>query len=199
MVSPDIARPLLEHIARYVPLTGEDTSRLLAKASHRKYLKGQYVVQQGDVCRFENFVLSGCLKTFYVDEGGQEHIIMFAVEDWWTGDLGSFLNQTPAQYNVQCLEATSLLQFTHDDLEVLYREVPTLERFFRIIIQRAYVALVRRLVANLSLSARERYMGFCEQYPDIERRVPQYMIASYLGVTKEFLSKIRSELAKGES
>ena len=119
---------------------------------------------------------------------------MFAIENWWTADLGSFLTQTPAHYNVQCLENTKVIQFSHTNLENLYLQVPKMERFFRIILQRAYVASERRLVRSYSLTAKERYLKFRQDYPLIEQRVPQYMIASYLGITKEFLSKIRNQL-----
>lgn len=192
------SRPLLDYIARFITLTPEEESVLLSKIQSRKYLKGQFVVQQGDVCRSESFVLSGCLKTFYVDPEGQEHIVMFAIENWWAADLGSFITQNPADYNVQCLENTEIIQFSYERLEELYREIPKLERFFRIIIQKAYVTSEKRIIRNMCLPAKERYMKFREQYPQIEQRVPQYMIASYLGITKEFLSKIRQQLIQDQ-
>ncbi|MDQ3292164.1 MAG: Crp/Fnr family transcriptional regulator [Bacteroidota bacterium] len=187
-------QPLLAYINQYITLTTEEETTLLTKVRYRKYLKGQFVVQSGDVCKYESFVLSGCLKTFYIDPEGQEHIVMFAVENWWTADLGSFITQTPADFNVQCLENTELVQFAHEDLEQLYRDIPKLERFFRIIIQKAFVASQKRVVNSFSLPAKERYLAFRKQYPQIDQRVPQYMIASYLGITKEFLSKIRNQL-----
>jgi len=188
------AQPLLDYIARYVALTSDEQEILLANVSHRRYLKGPYIVQQGDVCQFESFVLSGCLKSFYADHDGQEHITMFAIENWWIADLGSFITQGPADYNVLCLENTQVIQFHYDKLQLLYKAIPSLERFFRIIIQNAFVASQKRLVESMSLPAKERYMTFRAKYPQIEQRVPQYMIASYLGITKEFLSKIRSQL-----
>lgn len=185
---------LLEYISNYINLNEDEKEILFSKLSHRKYLKGQFVVQHGDICKFESFVLSGSLKTFYLDNDGQEHLIAFALEKWWTADLGSFITQTPADYNVQCLEDTELIQFSYNDLQQLYIELPKMERFFRIIIEKAYVASQKRIVNNLSLTAKERYLKFREAYPQIEQRVPQYMIASYLGFTKEFLSSIRSQL-----
>jgi CRP-like cAMP-binding protein len=187
-------KPFLDYIKQYIELSAEEESILLSKIKTKKYLKGQFVVQNGDVCRHENFVLSGCLKTFYIDNEGQEHIVMFAVENWWTADLGSFITQTPADLNVQCLENSELVQIHYNDLQQLYAEIPKLERFFRIIIQKAFVAAQKRIINNFTLPATERYLQFREQYPKIEQRVPQYMIASYLGITKEFLSKIRSQL-----
>lgn len=166
----------------------------MSKVFLRKYLKGQYIVQQGDICKYECFVLSGCTKTFYVDDEGQEHIIMFSIEDWWTSDMGSFITQSPADFNVQCLENTELAMFSRDVIEELYAKIPKLERLFRLIIQKALVASQKRIVRNFALTAKDRYLHFRTQYPKIEQRIPQYMIASYLGITKEFLSKIKSQL-----
>lgn len=188
-------RQLLEYIKQYVDLTPDEESRLLLKVKLKKFQKGQFVVQNGDVCKYENFVLSGCLRSFYIDKDGQEHVVMFATENWWTADLGSFITQKSADLNVQCLEDSELVQIHYNDLQKLYLEIPKLERFFRIIIQKAFVAAQKRIVNNFSLDAMERYTQFREQYPKIEQRVPQYMIASYLGITKEFLSKIRNRLA----
>ncbi|GAA4883358.1 Crp/Fnr family transcriptional regulator [Flaviramulus aquimarinus] len=188
------AQPLLNYISKYISLTESEEAFLLSKITYRKYLKGQFMVQQGDVCKYECFVISGCTKTFYVDEEGQEHIVMFSIEDWWTSDIGSFITQTPADYNVQCLENTELIMFLYDDIEPLYENIPKLERFFRQIIEKALVASQKRIVRSFSLSAKDRYLYFRNQYPKIEQRIPQYMIASYLGITKEFLSKIKSQL-----
>ena len=187
-------KPLLDYIHKYVSLTKQEEAILTNKVNLRKYLKGQYIVQQGDVCKYECFIISGCTKTFHMDKEGQEHIVMFAIEDWWAADIGSFITQTPADYNVQCIENTELVQFSQENLEELFDEIPKLERFFRKIIEKALVSSQKRIVRNFSLSAKERYLIFRELYPKIEQRIPQYMIASYLGITKEFLSKIKSEL-----
>src|SRR5690606_6997215 len=152
--------PLLAYINKYTTLTKDEEAYLESKISYRKYLKGQYLVQQGDVCKYECYVVSGCSKTSYIDDQGQEHIIMFSVEDWLT----------------------------------LIWEVPKLERFFRQVVEKAYIASQKRIVRNLSMTAKDRYLYFKEQYPEIEQRIPQYMVASYLGITKEFLSKIKSPL-----
>jgi len=185
---------LLEYITQYVQLTPDEESAMLSKIKVKKFLKGQFVVQNGEICKYENFVLSGCLRSFYIDNDGLEHVIMFAVENWWTADLGSFITQKPSDLNVQCLENSEIIQIHYNDLQKLYFEIPKLERFFRIIIQKAFVAAQKRIVSNFSMDATDRYIQFREQYHDIEQRVPQYMIASYLGITKEFLSKIRNKL-----
>jgi CRP-like cAMP-binding protein len=183
-----------DYIAQFIQLSSGEQLLLASKIKTRKFKKGQFVVQNGDICKYESFVLSGCLKTYYIDNEGQEHIVMFAVEGWWTADLGSFISQTPADLNVQCLENCELAQLHFDDLQSLYRDIPSLERFFRLIIQKAFVSSQKRIINNFSLTAKDRYLKFREQYPQIEQRVPQYMIASYLGITREFLSKIRSQL-----
>jgi len=191
-----IMKVFLEYLERYINLTDNEASILLPKLKHRSYLKGQYIVQNSDICRYQTYLVSGKTRTFYLDQNGNEHIIMFGIEDWWAGDLESFINQTPADFNVQCLENTEVIQISYNDLQQLYKEIPKMERFFRLIIQKAYANMSKRIVRNYSQSARERYLLFCEEYPQIVQRVPQYMIASYLGITKEFLSNIRNQLAK---
>jgi CRP-like cAMP-binding protein len=186
--------PLLKYMSNYITLTQEEEKFLVSKVLYKKYLKGQYIVQQGDVCKYSGFVVSGCTKTFYVDEEGQGHIVMFSIEDWWASDMGSFVTQTPADFNVQCIENTELIIFSHDTIEELYSEIPKLERFFRQIVEKGLAASQKRIARSFSLSAKEQYLHFRNQYPKMEQRIPQYMIASYLGITKEFLSKIKSQL-----
>ena len=188
------SKPLLDYLRKHVSLTEQEEKLLLSRASYRKFLKGQFVVQQGDVCKYESFVVSGCMKTFYQDNEGHEHIVMFAIENWWASDFESFITNTPATYSIQCLENTELIQFTYENRELLYEEIPKLERVYRIIFQRALIVSEKRIIRNFALPSKERYLQFRAQYPAIDQRVPQYMIASYLGITKEFLSKIRSQL-----
>lgn len=185
---------LLDYINRVTQLSSEEEKILLSRVQWRRYLKGQYLVQQGDICKFTAFVLKGCTKTFYLDEQGQEHVILFSIEDWWTSDIASFSTQTPSDFNVQSLENTEVILFPFETHDQLLAEIPALERFFRKLVERALVASQKRIVRNLSMSARDRYLFFRQQYPKIEQRVPQYLIASYLGITKEFLSKIKSQL-----
>jgi len=184
------------YLNQYITLAEDEEIMVASKLKHRSYLKGQYIVQAGDVCKYQTYIVSGKARSFYLDHKGNEHIILFAIENWWIGDLESFINQTPANFNVQCLENVKVIQLAHAELEQLYNELPKMERFFRIVTQRAYASMSKRIVRNYALSARERYILFCEEYPQIAQRVPQYMIASYLGITKEFLSNIRNQIAK---
>ena len=156
-------QPLLTYINRYIQLNEEEVAILAEHVKFRTYLKGQYIVQQGDVCKFESFVIQGTAQTFFIDPQGPEHVVMFAVENWWTSDLGSFITQEPADYNVQCLEQTKVAQFSYENLENLYVKIPQMERFFRIIIQNAFVASQKRIVHNFSLTAKERYLAFRSQ------------------------------------
>lgn len=187
---------LLDYIGKHVTLNSEEESFLLSKLVYKKYLKRQYILQQGDVCKGAAFILSGCTKVFFVNKEGHEHIVGISVEEWWTTDLESFLYQTPSDYNAQCIEDTEVIQFMHDTMEELYEAIPKLERFWRKMMERAYIASKKRILRAYTLTAKERYLIFRKSYPKIEQRIPQYLVASYLGFTKEFLSKIKSDLSK---
>ena len=188
-------KPLLSYIQKFVDLTEEEQLILASNVICRKYLKGQYLLQQGDVCKYQCFVISGCVKTYFIDDEGQEHIMMFSIEDWWAADMSSFITQTPADFNIQCLQNTELIMFSNDALKDLYLQIPKFESFFRQILERGLAASQKRVIRNFSLTAKERYLYFRNQYPKTEQRIPQYMVASYLGITKEFLSKIKNQLA----
>ncbi len=187
---------LLKNISRFITLTPEEEQHFTSILKLKKLKKKQYLLQEGDVSRHQYFVEKGCLRTYTVDEKGQEHIIQFAIEDWWTGDMYSFLTQTPARYTIDAIEDAELLCIEKNALEELYIKVPKFERFFRHLLQNAFVALQERIVANLSQLADERYCTFINKYPDMEKRLPLKQIASYLGITPESLSRIRSTYVK---
>lgn len=186
---------ILKNIARFIQLTPEETARFTAVLKPRILRKRQYLVQAGDIFRYECFVNKGSLRTYHVDNSGQEHIVMFAFEDWWTGDMYSFLSGQPALYNVEAMEDCELLIIEKNQLEQLYIDIPKFDRFFRILLQNAYIAMQRRLSENMSLSAEERYLSFINRYPQFEQRLSLKQIASYLGITPESLSRIRRQLA----
>lgn len=187
---------VLKHINERVKLTGEEQDKLISKLKTKTYLKAQYIVQSGSIYQHQTFINSGKVRTFYLDEKGNEHIVAFGIENWWVGDICSFASQTPAEFETQCLENTEVIQISFDDMQNLYREIPKLERYFRLIIQSAYGNMSKRIIRNHALSARNRYQLFIDMYPEIAQRVPQYMIASYLGITKEFLSTIRKQISE---
>ena len=138
-------------------------------------------MQADDVCRYEYFVLSGCLRSYYTDNKGFEHTVQFAMEDWWIGDMRSFITQTPAWLNIDALEDTEVLMLGKDALEKLYIEIPAFERYFRLRIQNAFVAEQQRTGFALSKTAEERYLAFVNKYPLLEQRIPQLHVASFLG------------------
>lgn len=186
---------LVTYIRNHIELSDDEVEILLSKIICRKYLKGQFLVQQGDICKYSGFMLSGCSKTFHSDDEGQEHILMFSIESWWSGDIGSYISQTPSDYSVQFIENSDVALFPKETSEELFRLIPSLERFFRFTAERGLVAAQKRIVRGFSMNAKEQYKYFRTQYPLIEQRIPQYMVASYLGITKEFLSKIKSQVA----
>ncbi len=187
---------ILKNISRFIVLTEEEKDYFISILKVKKLRKKQYLLQEGDVCRYEYFVNKGCLRTYTINDKGQEHIVQFAIEDWWTGDMYSFLTQTPAFYTIDALEDSELLCFDKHTLETLYTKVPKFEKFFRLLLQNAFIASQRRIIESMSLTAEERYCGFIDNYPKMEKRLPLKQIASYLGITAESLSRIRSQYNK---
>jgi CRP/FNR family cyclic AMP-dependent transcriptional regulator len=184
---------LLRHIDKHISITASDKEYFISLISARRLMKRQYLLQEGKICKHESFVVSGCLRSFFVDKTGDEHTLQFSVEDWWVNDLDSFLNHTPSQYNIEALEPCILLEIDHTSLNHLYSKVPAFERYFRILHQRAFIAQNKRILNNISLTGMERYKAFLEDYPSVVQRVPQKYIASYLGITPVFLSQIRNQ------
>lgn len=191
---PADASLLLINLARHIHLTPAEQQTVVAALRPRSLRRRQFAVQAGDICQFESFVVKGCLRAFYTDANGFEHNVLFAIEDWWIADLASFLTQTPATLDVEALEDCELLQLDRPSLEQLYQQVPALERYFRIALQNAFVAQQQRALQAISLPAEARYRQFRVRYPQLEPRLPQRHIASYLGLTPEFLSKVRKQV-----
>ncbi len=186
---------LFENIAVHVSLTEAEKEICKTLFIPKKLRKRQFLLQEGDVCRYTAFVEKGLLRTFTADEKGNEPILQFSMEGWWIADLYSFLTQEPSPYNVEALENCELLLITEPAWQELLKKVPTLERFFRILVQNNLIATQRRLMGSLSETAEEKYLNLIETSPSCMQRVPQHMIAAYLGITRETLSRIRSQLA----
>lgn len=185
---------IIKSINQYIQLNDVETNYFLSLLYPKTIKRKEYLLRPNDVCKYESFITKGCLRSYTIDDTGIEHIVMFAVENWWTGDLYSFLTQTPCSFIIDALEDTEVLQISKDNLEKLYEKVPKFERFFRIILQNAFVAQQQRINQNLSFTAAERYLYFIKKYPQLEQRIPQKQVASYLGITPEFLSMIRRKL-----
>lgn len=184
---------ILKNIAEFTTITEEEKNYFTSILQQKKLRKRQYLLQAGDPCRYECFVNKGCMRQYYIDENGQEHILSFAIEGWWTSDMFGLITNKPALTSIDALEDSELFLIEKKSFDTLLEKIPAFERFFRIKLQRAFVAHQRRLIENMSLPADERYWNFADQNPKLEQRVPQKYIASYLGITPESLSRIRKQ------
>ena len=188
---------ILKNVSRHITLTPEETQYFTSILKKRSLRKRQYLLQAGDISRYECFVNKGCLRTYHVDDKGQEHIVQFAFEEWWTGEMYSFLTGQPSSYHIDALEDSELLLIEKSQWDKMFIEIPKFERLFRMLLQNAFISMQRRITDNMSLTAEERYNKFSQQYPQFEQRLPLRQIASYLGITPESLSRIRSKRAEG--
>jgi CRP-like cAMP-binding protein len=185
-------QPVLEYISRYVTLTEDEIHRLIPFFKVRKVKRRQFIVQPGFICKYKSYVVKGAFRAFLVDNEGKEHTLAFAIEDWWISDYSSLIYQEPATLFVEALEDSILIQIEYEDEQTFLKEIPKLEKFERIITQRSLAFQQKRLLSNFTKTAEERYDEFMGKYPLVASRVPQYALASYLGFTTEYLSKIRN-------
>ena len=184
------------YAARSVSLTAEETALFNEILEYRKIPKKTRLLTAGNICNFEAYVNKGCIREYIIDENGAEVTLQFAIEDWWVSDLASFQDQSPAHMNIETLEDCELLILTRDSKEKLLNEVPKLERMFRLMLQRHLTVVQKRLFKTIATTAMEKYLEFINRYPSIPQRVPQHYIASYLGISPEFLSKLRRRSLK---
>jgi CRP-like cAMP-binding protein len=186
---------LFEKVSENIVITEDEFAFCKTLFLPKKLRKRQFLLQEGDVNKYMAFVEKGILRTYTVDDKGAEHILQFALEGWWLADLYSFENNEPSAFNIEALENCELLLITNPSWETLLQKIPAFERYFRILVQNNLVATQRRLIGALSESAEEQYVKLLNTYPDCVQRVPQHMIASYLGITRETLSRIRNQKA----
>ncbi|MFH4965731.1 Crp/Fnr family transcriptional regulator [Gaetbulibacter sp. M235] len=184
---------LLSHINQDVILDTIGVEKLISILQFKELKKKEFLIQPGETADTMNFIVQGSMRSYYLDENAQEHTLQLGIEEWWINDLYSYLSRKQSRMYVQALENTILIQLPRIELEKLYIEVPEISNFFRIKIQNAYVAVQERVIDSMSDDAYERYDNFRKSYRNIEQRVPQYIIASYLGVTPEFLSYLRKK------
>lgn len=188
--------PLVDYFQKLIPLNTEEKQLVCDLFKPRLYRKRQYVLQEGDICNQFNFVVRGCLRMYKVDDKGNTHILQFAAENWWLSNIGSFHERKPSELNIDALEDTMVLQINYDNLLLLYTKAPIFDRIFRVLIENSFVSLQKRLLHNISSSAEERYLSFIESYSHLTNRLPQTQIASFLGITPEFLSRLRKRQTK---
>ena len=187
---------VLKNISKHIDLNDEEIAFFISLLKCEEIPKKHFILKEGQICKAISFVHAGTLRAYYIDKDGRESTIMFAVADWWITDMFCFINQQPAMLHIEAVENSVIFQLQKNDLDKLYIQIPKFEKFFRIMMQNAYIREQLRVIQNLSLSAEERYNNFLTKYPQIVKQVTQKQIASYLGITPEFLSAIRANKAK---
>jgi CRP-like cAMP-binding protein len=190
------AQPLINSICRHVLLSPEEEEAVRKRVESRTLHRKAVLLEPGQICYHSTFVVSGCLRSFLHDRDGVERVLHFAPTGWWIADMASYITSSPATLTLDALEDSELLLLSKEGQQELFRISPKFERFFRILVENSLVTHQRRLLDNLSLPAAERYDQFCRRYPTLVQSLPQKQIAAYLGVTPEFLSKLRKELMR---
>lgn len=189
---------MLDYFSKLIPLNQAEKELVHSKFHPHLFLKKQFALQHGNVCEYFDFVVRGCLRLYKVDEKGAYHILQFATENYWILDLTSFHKRTKSVLNIDALEDTVVLRITYDDLIDLYVKAPKFDRIFRVLLENHFMQQQERIGQLFSSTAEERYQLFLETYPHLVNRLSQVQIAAYLGVTPEFLSRIRGRIAKND-
>ena len=187
---------LIEYFNRILPLDEKEIAFVEKVFKERRVKKSQLILQQGEICKHNTYVLEGCFRMYLVDEKGKEHNLQFAIENWWIGDLGSFHSEEPSKLYVEAIENSTILQIEKEDQIKLYANYPKFDRIFRVLAENSMMGLQRRVLQNISSTAEERYLEFVKRYPHFFNRISNVQIASYLGVTPEFLSTVRKKIVK---
>ena len=187
---------IIQNISKHISLTQEEEFLFLSKTQILNYKAKTIILHSGEICKHSYFVNHGLLRSFNINDSIVEHVLHFACEGWWIGDMYSLISQKPGNLFIEVLEDAEVVLLSKENQEKLYLEIPKLERFFRILTENSLVANQERLIDNLSLSAEERFEKFCKKYPTLIQKVSQKQIASYIGVTPEFLSKMKSKMLK---
>lgn len=180
-----------KYFNRYVEFCDNEIDTIYSKLTLKTFHKKDYIIRTGQVCKNNYFIANGLVRSFYIDDKGNEKIIQFAIENWWITNMESFVNQTPSLSSIQAIEKTQVLLLNKEELENLYSSIPKLERFFRIITENMLIANQRRNNIYLQMKSKDRYDYLISNFPNFTQRVPQYMIASYLEITPEYLSELR--------
>lgn len=186
---------LKQNISRHISLSPEETEDFCSLFQNRTIKKKDFLLSEGEICKFEGFVTKGLFRVYHIDQNGYAQILYFAVENWWITDIDSFTNGTPSQLFIEALEDSEVLLISKKDKESAYDSIPAIEKLFRVMTQKTHVALQRRMIDNLSKTADQRYLDFMEKYPNLFQRLSNLQIAAYLGISHEFLSRIRRKIA----
>ncbi|MDH4091564.1 MAG: Crp/Fnr family transcriptional regulator [Cyclobacteriaceae bacterium] len=189
-------KPLIDYFNKILPLDDEEKVFVEAFFKERRVKRRQFILQEGEICMHNTFVLEGCFRMYFIDDKGKEHNLQFAVENWWIGDISSFHAEEPSKLYIEAVENSIILQIKKEDQLNLFVDYPKFNRIFRVLAENAMVGLQQRTIQNISSTAEERYLDFLKRYPQFFNRISNIQIASYLGVTPEFLSAIRKKIAK---
>lgn len=187
---------ILQGVSKHITLLKKEEDYFISVLHEKKIKKKQFLIHENEFNKFTAFVNKGCLRSYSVDRNGFEHIIQFAPPGWWIADIASVISNQPGKLNIDALEDTEMFILSREDQLGLFEKIPKFERFFRIITENSIAANSHRLIDYMGLSAQERYFTFCNRYPTLMQSLPQKQIASYIGVTPEFLSKIKAEFLK---
>ena len=195
-ISEETFQSINQHVSKTCVFTEAELELFNSFLEVRTVKKKTFLLQQGEVCDFEAYINKGCIRSYYINENGFEVILQFAIEDWWVSDIASFHEEQPSNQFIETLEDCELLVLTREAKEELLQQLPKFERLFRLMVQRNLASLQHRLMNTISMNSEEKYLDFSKRYPTIAQRVPQLYIASFLGMSAEFLSKVRTRLAK---
>jgi len=187
---------IIEYFSKLLPLDDDEIEAVKRAFNERKVKRRQFILQEGDVCQLNTFVVEGCFRMYFVDDKGKEHNIQFAVENWWIGDIGSFHSEEPSKLYIEAIENSIILQIKKQDQLDLFVNYPKFNLIFRVFTENALVACQRRVLQNISSSSEDRYIDFVKRHPYFFNRISNVQIASFLGVTPEFLSVIRKNISK---
>jgi CRP-like cAMP-binding protein len=187
---------LISYFDNHLSLDDEEKEAVRKSFSEKRVRRRQFILQEGNVCKVNTFVVEGCFRMYMIDDNAKEHNLQFAIENWWIGDIGSFNSEEPSRLNIEAIENSIILQIKKEDQLRLFIDYPKFNRIFRVFTENALISYQRRVLQNISSTAEERYVDFMKRYPFFFNRISNVQIASFIGVTPEFLSKIRKNISK---
>jgi CRP-like cAMP-binding protein len=184
---------LKQNILKHISLSEIEMMAFCGFFQNKSIKKKEFLLREGEICKFEGFVTKGLFRVYHIDNNGFEQVLYFAIENWWITDMDSFTNEKPSNLYIEALEDSEVLLISKKDKEFAYENLPKIEKLFRVMTQKTHIALQRRIIDNLSKTADQRYIDFIEKYPQLFQRLTNLHIAAYLGISHEFLSKIRKK------
>lgn len=189
---------LKNNLSSHISLSDKELEKFCGLFKSQSFKRKDFLLREGQICRFEGFVTKGLFRVYHIDTNGLENVLYFAMENWWIADIDSFTNEKPSQLFIEAIEDSEVLLISKKDKEYAYQNLPVIEKLFRVMTQKTHVALQRRMIDNLSKTAEQRFVEFSEKYPQLIQRLSNIQIAAYLGITNVFLSNIRKKISQGK-